>query len=97
MHEIKIFRPDSTGSLKLVEIKEAVYDSGVTPLRSSFPKKRSIAIVCEVCGFKTRTQVPKKTTCTKRSCELVALKKKARTREIMGLKGSRGANPSSPD
>jgi hypothetical protein len=97
MHEIKIFKPDSNGKLKLVETKEAVFDSGVTPLRSSFPKKKSIPIVCEVCGFKTRTQVPKKTTCTKRSCELVALKKKARTREIMGLNGGRGANHSSPD
>jgi hypothetical protein len=92
MHEIKIFRPDSTGSLKLVEIKEAVYDSGVTPLRSSFPKKKSIPIVCEVCGFKTRTQIPKKTTCTKRSCEIIVLEKKKQIWKKINPKRRGGKN-----
>lgn len=97
MHEIKIFKPDSTGALKLVEIKEAVFDSGVTPLRFSFPKKKSITIVCEVCGVEARTQVRNKTTCKKRSCEIKVIDKKIQILEKIDPKRRRDGNPTSSD
>ncbi len=86
MQPVRIYKPDSSGTLQLVDVVEPVFDLGVIPMRAGYHKKASRTIICEVCKAKVRTQVTDKTTCKKRACEMVIVDRKVATRKKMGLK-----------